>query len=45
MIISNRKLLFSKVSEGSNVFKGGGRVQPFPGGGGVQMLISIENSK
>ena len=38
MIIS--KKLFSKVSEGSNFFKGGG--SNFFQGGGVQMLISIE---
>ena len=41
-----RKLLFTKVSEGTN-FSGGGGATFFPGGGGVrgrgfQMLISIE---
>ena len=33
------KINFSKDPEGSNIFKG---IQHFPGGGGVQMSISIE---
>ena len=40
MVIS-RKLLFSKVSEGVQLFQGGGGSN-FSGGGGVQMLFSIE---
>ena len=38
-----RKLLFLKVSEGSNFFKGGGQL--FPWRGGVQWVISIETHK
>ena len=30
---------FPRIQRGSNIFQG---VQPFPGGGGGQMLISIE---
>ena len=42
MVLLLRKLYlyFTKDPEGSINFQGG--VQPFPGGGGVKMLISIE---
>ena len=39
MVWLQRKLYFSNDPEGVNYFQG---VQLFPGGGGVQMLISIE---
>ena len=40
MVIS-RKLLFLKVSEGVQLFQGGGQLFPW-GGGGIQWVISIE---
>ena len=43
MALLQRKLYFSKDPEGSNIFQGGGGDPTFSrGGGGIQMLISIE---
>ena len=40
LLLSKLYLYFTKNPEGSIIFQGG--VKLFPGGGGVQMLISLE---